>query len=182
MPNIVQYGTGQELAANGGAGTAASPLVPRVGCASNVLDLTLSTDTSAYAIGDVVADTQELANAVTFNGGTSVVQSIVLLDRADQTASEYILYFLKTNVSLGTENAAISITDDNAGNILGWVTITADDWADLIGSKVACLRNIGLLLEAAADSTSVYVALVNVDGTPTFAADSLRLKVGVLQD
>jgi hypothetical protein len=182
MSSIRVMGTGKDVAVNGGDGSSDSPYVPRVGCASQVLDLTLTTDTSAYASGDLIADTQELANAVTFNGGTAVVQNIVLLDRADQTAAAIYLVFLKTNVTLGTENSAPSISDDNAGNVLGIVKIESTDWFDLGGAKVATVRNIGLLVEAAADSTSIYVGVINDAGTPTFAADSLRLKVGVLQD
>jgi hypothetical protein len=182
MATIYNYGTGQHIAASSGAGTESDPMVQRAGTKSDVIDLTLTTDTNAYSAADVVAATQELAGAVLSLGGTAVVQSITLLDQADQTPAGYLLYFLKTNVAIGTENAAVSISDTNAIQILGVVSIAAADFVDLIGSRLACVKNIGLPIKAASDSTSVFVALVSVDATPTLAADSLRLKVGLLQD
>lgn len=146
-----------------------------------VRTLTLSLDTSAYASGDLLADTQELADAVKMNDAGGIIQSIVAIDADDQTASAYDVYILDSNVSMGTENSAPSITDANAAYILGKIAIATGDWNDLGGCKVASLRGLNLPIKPASGSTSVYVAVVNGAGTPTFTASGVKLRFGICQ-
>jgi len=148
---------------------------------SPVFDVTLSTDTSAYASGDVIADSQVLTNIMRATDSTGVLQSVTMIDKADQKVAMTV-YFLSANVSVGTENAAPSISDANSLNILGFVDIAASDWKDLGGTAVASIKGIGLGLEPASGTASVYIAVVNGTGTPTFAADSLVARLTVLQD
>lgn len=148
---------------------------------SPVFDVTLSTDTSAYASGDVIADSQVLTSIMRANDKTGILQSVTMIDKADQKVA-MTLYFLSANVTIGTENAAPSISDANALNILGHVDIAASDWKDLGGVAVACIKGIGLGLEPASGTRNVYIAAVNGTGTPTFAADSLVARLTVLQD
>lgn len=162
---------------------AAGPLSPIVvaGAPGDLVDVTLSLDTSAYASGDVLAATQEIANAVRFSGGRAVLQSLTLIDLDDQGAA-LTLYFLQANQAIGTENAAPDIDDTEVLDVLGFVDIATADYKDLGGAKVVSLKNIGLMLEAAASSTSIYVAAVNGSGTPTYTASGLRLRLGLLWD
>ncbi len=51
---------------------------------SQTRDVTLSLDTSTYASGDVLADMQEIANAVRANGGSVVIQSLTVIDKDDR--------------------------------------------------------------------------------------------------
>lgn len=148
---------------------------------SPVFDVTLSTDTSAYASGDVLADSQVLTNIMRANDSTGVLQSVTMLDKADQKVA-MTLYFLSSNVAMGTENAAPSISDANSLFILGYVDIAASDWKDLGGTAVASIKGIGLGLAPASGTRNVYIAAVNGTGTPTFAADSLVARLTVLQD
>ena len=148
---------------------------------SPVFDVTLSTDTSAYASGDVIADSQVLTNIMRANDSTGILQSVTMLDKADQKVA-MTLYFLSANVAMGTENAAPSISDANSLNILGSVDIAASDWKDLGGTAVASIKGIGLGLAPASGTRNVYIAVVNGTGTPTFAADSLVARLTVLQD
>ena len=82
--------------------------------------MTFSTDSDAYASGDVLADRQEIASVGLANGAGGVIQSIVLLDQDDQAQAMDIV-FLNSDVSLGTENAAVSIADSDADKIIGIV-------------------------------------------------------------
>lgn len=147
---------------------------------SDLLDLVLSTDTVAYASGDVLADTQELTGVMRVNGGTALLQSLVITDADDQGQGMDIV-FLKSNVSIGTENAAVSITDANAKEILGIVSVGASDFIDLGGVRVAhVVIPASILLKAGAGSTSVYVAAIS-RGTGTYTAAGLSLKVGIVR-
>lgn len=143
------------------------------------VDVALSLDTVAYAAGDVLADTQVVASAVRATDALGVLQSVLVLDEDDQAAA-FDIYFLSANVSMGTENAAPSITDVNARNLLGVVNVAASDYADLGGCRVAFKPNIGMIVKPASGTSDVYVAAVNGSGTPTYTAAGLRLRLGFL--
>lgn len=160
--------------------TATEVHVGEVGGNSDIVDVTLSLDTSAYSNGDVLAETQAVASAVRVAAGKAVLHSIVLNDKDDQGAA-LDLVFLRTNVSLGTKNAAPSITDANADEILGIVSVISTDWIDLGGCKIATLRNVGLLLEAGAAATSIFIAAIT-RGAPTHTASGITLRLGLLRD
>jgi hypothetical protein len=146
---------------------------------SDVLDVTLSLDTSAYATGDVLAATQEVANAVPGNAGHALLHSITINDKDDQGIA-LDLVFLRTNVSIGTENSAVSISDADADEVLGIVQVSSSDFIDLGGCRVATLAGIGLTLEAGAASTSLYIAAIS-RGAGTYTASGITLKLGLAQ-
>jgi hypothetical protein len=155
--------------------------VGEINGAGNVLDVTLSLDTNIYADGDLLADTQEIANAVRVAAGRAILQSVVVLDEDDQGVG-FDLVFLSAGTSLGTENSAPNIADAGARDIIGVVSITSADYSDIGASRIATCASIGLILKAAAASTSLYVAAIIRGGTPTYSASGIRLKLGMLWD
>lgn len=150
-----------------------------VGGHTVVKELTLSLSTDAYASADVMADTQEVTGAVRENGGSGMIMSIVALDKDDQ-AKAFDVVFLQKNVSIGTENSAVSVSDTNAEEIIGIVSIIEGDYVDLANSQVATVRNIGLPIDLE-DGTSLFVATV-ARGAPTHTSSGVMLKIGILQD
>lgn len=148
---------------------------------ADVYTVTFSLDTSAYASADLVADTQAVSTtAFDQEGGTIVVDSVVILDEDDQGVA-LNLVFIQDSTSLGTENAAPTITDADARKIIGVVPIATGDYLDIGGSKIATVRNVGLTLKAASGSQALYVAIVNGSGTPTFTATGLQAMIAVRQ-
>ena len=121
-----------------------------------------------------------VASAVRVAAGKAVLHSLILNDKDDQGAALDVL-ILRTNVSLGTENAAPSITDANANEVLGIISVISTDWIDLGGCKVATKTNLGLIVEAGAASTSLYIAAIT-RGTPTHTASGIVVKLGLLRD
>ncbi len=150
-----------------------------VGGHSVVKDLTLSLDTSAYADGDVLADTQELASAIRLAGGSAVIQSMVVIDKDDQGQAMDV-WVLDSNATLGTENSAVSISDANAAKILGKIAVGSGDYHDMGGVRVASLANLSLVVEVSS-GTSLYVGVVS-RGTGTYTASGVVLRFGILQD
>ena len=148
-----------------------------VSAAYTVVTVTCSLPIGALSDGDVMFDTQEIAAAVQLSGGVSILQSVTVLDKDDQGIA-FDLVFLDAATSIGTEDSAVSISDANAEDILGTVSIVGGDYADLIGSQVATKTNIGLELQAAA-STSLYVAGIT-RGTPTYTASGVIIKFAFL--
>ncbi|GAT33302.1 hypothetical protein TSACC_3697 [Terrimicrobium sacchariphilum] len=142
-----------------------------------IVDLVPTLDTSAYAAGDVLFDRTVLDIGNYANPGQSAVQkirgrilSIGVLDKDDQGIA-MDLYFLKADVSLGTVNAAPSITDANAENIIGFVTATASK--DLGGCRFGqadCDIRFSIVGE------TLYLAGVT-QGTPTHTAAGLKFRI-----
>ena len=155
-----------------------SSAVPLLSSTANFADLVLSLDTSAYASGDVLAETQEIANAVPTPGGATALHSLMVIDKDDQGQGLDLVFF-SADVSLGAENAAVSISDADAVAILGIVSVAASDFIDLGGCRVASIKSIGLALRAADASRSIYVAAIS-RGTGTYSAAGLVLRFGFI--
>lgn len=171
---------GADGATNDVSTTSGKPLPVQICEGFSLVDVTLSLDTSAYASGDLLADTQVVASAIKLTDGKARLQSVLLIDEDDQGAA-LDLYFLSANNTLGTENVAPSISDANARDILCRVPIATGDYYDLGGVRVADVHGLNRIIKAASGTTSIYVAAVNGAGSPTYTASGLRLRIGIEQ-
>jgi len=147
----------------------------------DVIEVTLSLDTSQYASGDVLAATQEVASAVRTSGGRATLMSLVVLDKDDQAGALDIVIF-RSNAAMGAaENAAVAITDANAAEILTVVEIAAADYVDLANSQIAVRgpsdSGMGVILEPTT-GTSLYIAAISRD-TKTYTASGIVVKLGL---
>lgn len=147
---------------------------------TSIIDVTLSLDTNIYASGEVLAATQEIANAVRIDGGTGVIQSLIVLDQDDLGLALDIV-FLQSDVSIGSENATVSLSDANAVKVVGIVQIGAGDYVDLVGSQLVTKTNLSILAQADTSSTSLYVAAIS-RAAGTYTAAGITLKIGILRD
>lgn len=148
---------------------------------AKLITVSFTVETGGYSASDLLADTQEIAEAVDETGRPALLQSVTILDTDDQTAAAYDIYILDRDVSMGTENAAPSISDANAVAILGGpIAIAAADWKDLGGAKVAGKENIGKIVKPNS-GRSLYAAIVNGAGTPTFASGVIQVRFGFIQ-
>lgn len=143
-------------------------------------ELTLSCDTVQYSSGDVLAAPQELAG-ICKTGHPVRLESIALLDKDDQGAAME-LYLLRSNATMGSENAAVAWTDANADEIMALVDVGTADYTDLGSSqfviKSAAAGDAGMgavLLPGSGES--LYVGAVS-RGTPTHTAAGITLKFG----
>lgn len=155
--------------------------IGQIGANSVVKEITLTLDTGgAYASGDVLADTQEITTAMRVNAGTGVLHSLIILDKDDQAQAMDVVFF-KTNVSLGTENSAVSISDADADEILGIVEVVAGDYVDLVNSQLVTVTDVGIVVVADSAATSLWVGVIS-RGTGTYTASGITIKIGILQD
>jgi hypothetical protein len=120
--------------------------------------------------------------ALSAEGRVTMLQDLMLVDKEDNTAWSLTLLFADSSISLGSLNAAPSITDANALKLLGLVQIATTDWIDIGGAKVAFAKNIGLVLEAASGTQCYVAGFITAGGTgATFTnASSLQLRAGLL--
>ena len=148
---------------------------------AKVFDVTLTLDTSEYAEGDVFAAVQEVEDVGYLAGAAVVLQSLSVID-TDDNGRSITLYFFDADVSIGTENEAVSISDTDAMHVIGKVEVFASYYDDLIASKFAQVSQIALPLQCASNSTSLWVAAVYRDATgDTYTAEGLELKLGFLR-
>lgn len=169
-----------------GAAGSSSPVSPTVNLPTatplTLITVTLSLDTSAYASGDLLADAQEVAGVALTTGGEAELVSLLVVDEDDQKVA-FDVYLTSVNTTWGTENVAPAITDAAARSIQAIVPIAVADYKDLGGAAVAQPRvaqNIGVVCSCVG-GTSLYVAVVNGSGTPTFTASGVRLVFGFRQ-
>ena len=149
---------------------------------SIVFDVTLSTDTAAYDTDDLIADTQQLDAFFNKTDGRGVINSITIIDEEAAGVKFYVL-FHTASTSMGSENSDPNISDANASStIQGIVTVESTDWITISGTKIACIRNIGLPVKVGPGTDDLYVSVVNATGSPDWDADSLKLRIGALLD
>ena len=148
----------------------------------DLIDVTLTTDAEAHADNDVIAQSIEIANAVAVEGGSAIIQSIMLLDEDDEAPTVDLIFQTDNTALASDEGEAINISDTNARDILGFVNVS--NWSDLIGCQIAVKTNVGLVVKAASDTKSIYVHCVNRSGgnyTPAATTD-LKMRIGVVKD
>ncbi len=171
-----QNANGQTTAAN------SAPVVLSDYGKTALKSVTLSTDTVAYASGDLIADTQQIDAALRVSDGKGVLQSITIIDEDNQGVALYIL-IMRTSTSLGTENSVPNISDANlTAGLIGIVPVATTDYITLSGAKVACIKNIGLPIQAVTGTDDIYIAVLNATGTPTYTATGLEMVLGIQQD
>ena len=152
----------------------------------DLIEIELTTTAATHATGDVIAISEEVANAVAVNGGTAIIQSIALLNTDDTVESPAMdLIFCVDNTAIGVIGAAVTITDANFINCVQGV-VNISNWLTLRPSynEIATKTNVGLVVKAASDSKSIFVNVINSSGgnyTPSATSD-LRLVLGIVKD
>ena len=146
----------------------------------DLIDVDPTCQAESNADGDVIFTFTEIPNAVAIDGGTCLLHSVSLLDD-DDNGGKIDLIFQTDSTTLGTLGAAVSESDDNAGDILGYVQL--DTYFDGINWQLSSKTNIGLVLKAASGTKSLYVAGVNRNGdAQTATAAGIHLRIGVIKD
>jgi hypothetical protein len=153
--------------------------IGEAGWAMDVIDVALTLAAATYTSGNVLSDTATVSNAMRVIGGKGILRSITVIDEDDQGAALDLLFF-KLTQSLGTKNAAPTISDASARDCLGFISVVAGDYIDLGGVRVASKSGLGLALESDPASRDLFVATIT-RGTPTYTASGLRLKLGIEQ-
>jgi len=149
-----------------------------------IKDVTLTVSTSAYSGTKplLLSDCVLVDGALRVTNGTGILQSITVIDEADQVfAADF--YICSANADFGTINNASTISDNDAATILGIVSFATADFKDLGGVDVAHRSGLGIPISAVSGTDDIYVAAVLTSGSPTFAAaTNVKLRLGILQD
>ena len=139
------------------------------------------------ADGDLLFDAVEIPNAGAIDGGSSILQSVSVFHKADENVV-FDLVFFQVTQDLGSAGAALtwggSSETTNADNavLLGHVSIS--DWCDLVDVQIATKTNIGLVLQAASGTRSIFCAGV-CRGAATGdhdATTNIDIRFGIVKD
>jgi ethanolamine utilization microcompartment shell protein EutS len=130
---------------------------------------TVST-TPAYTSGDAVGGKQTLTSAMRVSGGKSILQTLTVIDKADQKQPLTVLFFdSDPTAATITDNAGFVFSTD-ISKFVGKVNVLAADYETVNSIALATISNIGLLLKASG-SANLFAAVVTT-GTPQFSATS----------
>ncbi|MEO0797423.1 MAG: hypothetical protein AAFX93_19905 [Verrucomicrobiota bacterium] len=147
-----------------------------------VVEHTPTCSTSATSAGDILADTEPVSGVWPYsisNPVNGVISSLALLDKNDHGANLDVV-LLKSPASMGAENAAVSIDDVSAEQIIGVIPVRSADYTDFVNSQVATpqFNPIPLKIDA---GERLNVAIIDRSGTNTFTASGLKLHFGIVQ-
>lgn len=144
-----------------------------------IKQLPLTVSTSAYADGDNIGGLLTFTDSRILAPSDKVVHSITLADKSAQNAPMDVVFFrVSPENTTFTDNAALDINDADLFEIVGTVSIIADDYVQYATNSAATVTAIGLPVDS--KKTAVYIALVS-RGTPTYTSISdLQLTVNYL--
>lgn len=134
---------------------------------------------ASYVSGDFVgtdATPLSFASAVRVSGGTGVLMSVVVEDKAVQSIAGELWLFSAT-VTPPSDSGAWSISDGDAALCLGVIPISTY-YASALNSIGQAL-NLALPIKAAA--TTLFGCWVT-RGAPTYASNDLVITLGILSD
>jgi hypothetical protein len=160
--------------------SSALPVSGNVGGKTTVIkDTSAVTASSAYSGGNAVGGKRTLTGALT-SVGTGILESIIVLDRANQKAALDIFIFDAdpTAATLADKTAFVFSTDDL--KVIAHVSVAASDYVTVNSKAIAHETSLGIALKAS--GTTLWAAVVT-SGTPTFAATTdVQITFGILQD
>lgn len=135
------------------------------------VSVTPTVDTSAYGAGDQLGSEMIIDPGITDDGAADayVIQSIVVTDKAKQSASIDLVFF-DDSVTIASDNAAADFTDAQlVANCLGYVNVGT--YSDFNDNSVGTARNVGLQLKqaTAGGDGKIYCYAVS-RGTPTYVS------------
>lgn len=153
----------------------------------DVITVTATTDAEQINSHKVVAQSIEIPFAFSEAGGTSTIQSIVIMDEGNTTLACDVLFSAISTAISDDEGKSIGEDVGDLDTVLrdaqGHVSIVAGDYTDLVDASLATKSNIQLAVQAAAGSTSLYMHIINRGNAVTFGATTdVKVKIGVMKD
>ena len=152
----------------------------------DVITVTPTIETSTIDANDVLFNPVEITNAVSVNGGKSLLHSICLIDQTDTSTDAGVsidLVFTQDSTNLGSLDGAVDCADTVLDGILGIINISAGSYVDMINGQISTKTNVGLsLIGASATSKSVYVGGVIRETGTARASDAIDIRLGIIKD
>jgi hypothetical protein len=144
----------------------------------------ITVDTAAYSGGDVIGGVLQIINGVSRKGGSAVLESLLVIDKANQKKAMNILLF-RDNPAAGTysDNGAFTLHATDAGLLVASVAVAATDYLTLGGVAVAAPAiNPQIIDGVGGVGSSVYAIIVAGEAIDFVATTDLIIKFGLLRE
>lgn len=166
---------------------------------STIVTPTLTLSTSAYSAGQNVGGLITLLNALRPSGLTGELQSLQVLDAANQNASLNILLFDTQPVGTYFDRTTFEVNSADVPHVVANLVVSASTYATvggitsssssssasgtslLGGVGIATLANIGQRLLTTSKAGTLW-ALMGTESAPLYPAGALTLRFGIKQD
>ena len=133
-------------------------------CGYTLKQVSLPTETDAYADGDVLFAAVPIPDVAIYDGDAVLLDAVKLIDD-DEIKQAIDLIFFKSEVGIGDVNAAATVP--SGAEYLATVKLVATDYTDLGDISVAEKKNVNEILATADGSKSIWVAGI-VRGAATY--------------
>ncbi len=148
----------------------------------NYLKVQLAVDTNIYAANELLGPKFEIDLSAYQDVDELILEHVMVIDRADQSSVNYLLVLFDedpTNTTF-TDNSALDINDADMDKIIAAIPVTVT--ADLGGAKLhtqSATNTMRIPIPIKnAGTQKIYGALMITAGTPTYAANSVSVKLG----
>lgn len=156
---------------------------------SKIVDITLATAAAAYAANDQIGDDAvEVPLALLEGKSVATLASMAVIDNDGQSDELELLFFDEQPTPTSGDQDAVDITDaEMTSKYLGYAKVVAADYVALAGNSVAIADLSGKKIKLTSDVTSgkpdksLWVIAVT-RGTPTYTANSVKIRLGFDQD
>ena len=145
----------------------------------------ITTTAGAYALEDQVGQLQTLVGAADHKHQAIKIDSITVVDTAQQKSELLILFFSKEPTITSTDSNTLAITDaELAEKLIGAIKVFAAEYYDVVGTSIAVVQYPDIQVHpqdrpsGANEGQNIYM-LVLSKGTPTYGASSTALTVHV---
>lgn len=146
---------------------------------TSLIQVTPTISTSQYTAKDALGDVMTFANAARASGEGGLLESVTVVDKAQQLATIDLALFSAT-VSGVTDNAVFDPADSDLLNCVGVIPISGGDWSDFNDNSLATRAGLGLAYKCAA--TSLFGILI-ARSAPTYVSTSdISVTIGVVPD
>jgi hypothetical protein len=140
---------------------------------------------AAYDDNDTIGGVNTVYSLTAPGKGVSFIGSATLVDKAGQKADLDIIFFSGTSApTVSADNAAYDISDADALNQIGSISIAAADYIDSASNSTACKKGVSLPIpqwDGVNGVQNLYCVFVT-RGTPTYvSASDLVLRIGFFE-
>ena len=145
----------------------------------DLIDISIATD--ADASGELLVTTTEIPNAVSVPGGSTILQSAMLM--SNKVLTDAVDIFITSDStsmgSIGDTVSTLSIANTVMDGTCGFFSIT--NLFDAGAVAIGCKNNIGMVCKADSGSTSLYVWMI-AKGSTDWDVDTGVLRLGFVKD
>lgn len=127
-----------------------------------------------YTAGDALGAVFEVSEAARSGG---IIDTITVVDLAGQKATVDVVFFHAEPSTKTSDNAAFALAETDANKVLGTIRVADNTYIDLGSDAMATVSNSTIQFGATADG-ALYGQLI-VRGSATYAANALRLRIGI---